>query len=897
MNRWAIFVHVKRTPLFITLGLFVLLAGSFFGYQYFFKTKATSLWEVVPEQTVLVYEAGDCATCTGEETASTALLTNLTLELSPADSITKKLHILEQPGRGKAISLHVTGKDDFDVVYYFFHRKAEQFSQVTTELKKTKGVRFAERKLNGATISEFSFNANGISQLLSCVQLGDAWAASFTPFLIEDVVRTFERKGEQYFKQKLSGVYTLPRVKDDAGDVYVNLENLNNWLKVFPADAGFSLQKIGDGGLLDIKFTEQSTTLNGFSLTQQPNGLLGYFLHQAPVQFTIKQYIPNQTVFAVNYGVSDGAKFYQNLNLSKNKVVQDSLAGFAQIDYAQLFASFGREMVVCYQESKGNALSKVIVFETQKPADWLSAFDKLSQAAEKEDSVFLERYSTYEIREIEINNLSGKLFEPLISGIGPTYYTSIGNYIILADRLENVKRFLEDVDQENVWGKSVAFNKFLESTLLESNLSVYVNTPLVWNTTTSKLNPRWRDFIKQNQSLLNSFDLGAIQFSHLNESFYTNITWTHGSVGKSQNKPQPKAQANKLVASLNAPVITRPYVVRSHVNRDDEVLVQDSTFTVYHLSAEGKILWQKKLESSIVGEVHQVDFYNNGKMQFFFATRQALHVIDRLGNYVTPYPQAVRIKDLEYAGVVDYDKSKKYRFLLSDKSGKLWIFDKEAKNLEGWTPKQVGDDLFAAPRHYRIRGKDYMVAIRNDGHAYLMNRRGETLKGFPLDLDMRPGGDYYLETGNSLATTNFVCVARDGFRVKFNLDGKILSRETLIKPSFDTQFALVREENSKSYLLKRQDAKRLTLLSEDNRELLSNDFIGTNAVDVRYYDFGAGKVYISITDRVQDVIFVYDGTGNMLTPTPIQGSAVELRPTKDAMPKMFIIDENTLVIQ
>jgi hypothetical protein len=692
-------------------------------------------------------------------------------------------------------------------------------------------------------------------------------------------------------------VYALPHSKDDAGNIYVHLGNLTSLLKVFPENFSVDIMRLGEAGLLDIKQSENSITLNGFSLSQKNagNDLLSYFQNQSPVQFDIKQYISNQTLVAINYGISDGATFYQKLNLFTNKAVLDSLNDFVIVDYLKLFSSLGKELSICFQESRGD-LSKIVVFETQKPKEWITSFDLLSEASRKEDTVFYERYSTYEIKEIEISNFIGKIFNPLISGSSHTYYSSLGNYIILSENIESMKRFLEDIDQENVWGKSVAFNKFTESTLLESNFSIYINTPLVWSSITEKLGPRWREFVLENQALLNSFDFGAIQFSHLNETFYTNITWTYSEFSD-KNSHKPVKPSDRLVASLGSSIISNPTVVKSHVNGDDEVLIQDSAYVVYHLSADGKVLWQKELNERIVGDIHQVDFFSNGKLQFFIATSRHLHIIDRLGNYVNPYPQEIKIRDIQYATLIDYDKSKKYRFLLADRSGKLWMFGKEAKNLEGWMPKNTEGELFAPAKHYRIRGKDYILAIRKDGHAFLSTRRGESIKGFPLDLEARPNGDFYLESGNTLATTNFVCVSKDGFRIRFNLEGKIMSRETLIKPSFETQFSLVAEQSGKSYIMLQQDTKKLSVLKEDGKEIFSNAFIGTNRAEVKYYDFGAGRIYFTVTDIEQELSFIYDEKGKLLNSTPLEGSAIELRPTRSEMPKIFLVDQHALIIQ
>jgi len=205
--------------------------------------------------------------------------------------------------------------------------------------------------------------------------------------------------------------------------------------------------------------------------------------------------------------------------------------------------------------------------------------------------------------------------------------------------------------------------------------------------------------------------------------------------------------------------------------------------------------------------------------------------------------------------------------------------------------------LFAPARHYRIRGKDYVIAIREDGNVYLMNRRGELLKGFPLNLNARPAGEYYLESGNSLQTTYFVLVSRDGFRIKFTTDGKIHSRETLLKNTVDAQFSLVNEKDSKSYLVLRQEPKQLTLFDDNLKQVIASDFLGNNSANVQYLDFGAGKIYVAITDNVQDLSFVYDSQGGLLTQVPVESSSIAVRPLDFEKLRLFSILANTLTIE
>ena len=170
------------------------------------------------------------------------------------------------------------------------------------------------------------------------------------------------------------------------------------------------------------------------------------------------------------------------------------------------------------------------------------------------------------------------------------------------------------------------------------------------------------------------------------------------------------------------------------------------------------------------------------------------------------------------------------------------------------------------------------------------------LKNFPLNLNARPAGDYYLETGSTRENTAFVLVSRDGFRIKFNLDGKILNREALVKNTVDAHFSLIAEKDFKSYMILRQEAKQFTLLDEKLNTVVSTDFVGRSS-DTRYSDFGSGKVYITVTDHNQDLSFVFDGQGKLVTTLPLESYSIKLRPLEGDGVKAYSIFENALTTQ
>ncbi len=887
---------MKKLPLILTISFFVVVVGGYIVFDQFFSKKSSDPWNLVPESSVLVYEAGKCAECIDSLAKSSvwSLIQKAAFYARPSDSLNSVYDFLIN-AKHKLVSLHVTKKDDFDFVFYSL-TDPKTNDLIVDQWKKNKKLKFTSREFNSVKIQEVSYGKHTFSWLF----LNNVWVGSFTPFLIEDVIRTYEADNENNFKKRISDVYQMPGMTNEGGNLYIHFRNFSDWLTVFSNARPTSfLQKFGKSSILDVKTNGKNFILNGFSsdsVNQSKYGL-SIFLSQTPVPFTTKKLISNRTVMLSSYGISDGVSFKKNLmDYAERKGIRNDtlnkLSVSMKINIDQLYENIKGEIGVCFVESKGQDISKVMLVETLESKSWIETLNAAS-ARLSLDTVFFEKYSDYEIRELQLFRFPEKLFWPLLSGFDRSYYTAIGNTVIMAEDLEELKKFLEDIDKEETWGKSVSQNRYLESTLLESNISLYINTPRIWNILSGTANPKWKRFISENQSLLKSLGMGAIQFSHLSESFYTNISWSY-----KQRSKELQQKGDKQRITTNIPnAIAKMVVLKNHTDKHDEALVQDSLNNLYLISAEGKVLWQLALNDLIVGNVEQVDYYNNGKLQYFFATKSGIHILDRLGKYVTPFPVVVPASDIEHASIVDYDHSRKYRFIVASKTGKLWMYDKEGNNLEGWRSNDLESALLIPPRHHRIRGKDYIVCIRRDGKVFLLNRRGETLKHFPVNLDAKPSGEYFLEAGVDLDHTYFVMLSRDGYRIKFDLHGKIQSKETLLKNSPLTQFSLVAEQTGKSYLMLRQESKQLTLMDEDGKELISNDFIGLDPADVQYVDFGAGKTFITITDTRQDLSFIYDGQGNLLTIPPLESNFVMPRHSDNDKVTIFIAYKKALSVQ
>lgn len=874
--------------------MLIAVAGYFF-YEKHLTKKSLSPWDIVPGNALLVYEGDDCSSCIESLTQSSVW--KVILEAcnfdKPIDSVQRQLNKVIGSTSKILISLHATKKDDFDFIFFIPYAQKELAH--LSDLSKNKKFKSTYRTFSNVEIHEISFSG----EIFSWAQLDNQWVGSFTPFLIEDVIRTFRFAKPAFKKNQVS----MPSVKGDGGNLFVQLSTFSECLSLFSTGNSALLESLGKASILDIKSDPTKILLNGFSIdsVDYTKYVLSIFHNQSPVSFNLKHIISQRTLSLHSFGISDAELFWRDLEVfvkKKNPHLKDSLEQInlkLKINLSSLYKTIDDEIGVCFLESsKSKSLSKILIIETKDVTPWLKTFKTLSEKLSV-DTVFYDHYSNYEIREVPVFRLPEKLFWPLVSGFDQSFYTAIGNTIFIGDDLDELKRFLNDIEEDETWSKSVAYNKFMESTLLESNINIYFNTPKIWNVFTQHLRPRWRQFVKENEVMLRSLQFGAIQFSHLNNSYYTNISLNYKPLivnkGTTNNKKKDRFITNfdSGIASLHS--------VKSHVNRSDEILIQDSLGILSLISNEGSVIWKLDLGGKIIGEVTQIDFFANGKLQYLFATKDSLYIIDRTGNYVNPYPIKIPSDNITFVSIFDYDHSKNYRFLITDNNGKIWMYDKDGNNLEGWAPKNIGGILATSPQHHRIKGKDYIISIGKDGVVYLMNRKGEMIKNFPLKLDARLNGDYFLERGSSNSENHFIVVSADGFRIKFSIDGKIQSRETLMKTSVSGQFGLIKEQSNKSYLILQQDVRQLNLLDENQKRIISNEYIGLNPVKVKYYDFGNGMVFISITDTIQGLTYIYNSSGDLLSSPPIETSLLELRPLDNDELKLFSIEGRSLVIE
>lgn len=216
-----------------------------------------------------------------------------------------------------------------------------------------------------------------------------------------------------------------------------------------------------------------------------------------------------------------------------------------------------------------------------------------------------------------------------------------------------------------------------------------------------------------------------------------------------QHAPMQASGTRELWSATVGPLIQRkPTILINHTNNTREVFVQSMDNKIHLVGSTGKQLWSRDIDGEIMGAVHQVDRFKNGKLQMLFNTAERIYLIDRNGKDVGGFPVPLTSKATAPLAVFDYDSKRDYRILLPTTNGKIMNFSMDGVPVSGWDPSKLNKPSREMVQHVRIKNKDFLVVFDGDGNVLLLDRRGEqrerstlVLKDATTVLKILPGLD------------------------------------------------------------------------------------------------------------------------------------------------------------
>lgn len=470
-----------------------------------------------------------------------------------------------------------------------------------------------------------------------------------------------------------------------------------------------------------------------------------------------------------------------------------------------------------------------------------------------------EIWKGIKISQMNMEEFPSALLGTIYDGFPQSYFAAIDDYIVFAASKQDIKDLVNDVETENVWGKTLSINSSLEETITEFNVGLFVNVQHTWQSLLNYAVPEVKAELQKNKELLQGFDFLALQFSHLNQTVLTNIVLTH-NLSDPLIVSEETVEKQELV--LEHSVLNHFYLADSKSPGKD-LLFQDSLLSLQMVGSDLQQRWTFPLTDTIAGELYTIDVDKDRKWDYVFAAGNKIYALDGKGKLLQNFPfvlkDTVRIKNLS---VVDYSNSKEYRIVASDKNGHVYFYDLKGENLEGWRPRKFSGAIADKVKHIRVGDKDMIIAVQENGVVNITNRRGEVYAGFPLDLKSDGIKSMVIQKGKDFEKTLIVVQDRNRRMITFNLTGAI------VKEDDRKHVQLCPDSKGNSYAIVKSEEKSILIMNLNSGKTIRIPFYLGNS-SIKYWNFSTRGEFFTIKEHPTGKLYIFDQQGKALKNSPL----------------------------
>jgi hypothetical protein len=266
----------------------------------------------------------------------------------------------------------------------------------------------------------------------------------------------------------------------------------------------------------------------------------------------------------------------------------------------------------------------------------------------------------------------------------------------------------------------------------------------------------------------------------------------------------------------------KPQIVYNHSLKENTVVIQDVSNKIYYITNNKKFSWTRKLESQIIGNISQGDFFKNKKIQMLFNTRDKIYQLDRYGRDVEKFPLKIKNKTNFGHSLFDYNNSKRYRIMIIANDNSISNLNSKGKNVLGWkysNKESINQELF----HFKKSDKDYIIKS-SDFKIELLAINGTSRIVYKSENKLFNKNNIILDNNYNIITISnndlFIC----------NLDG---SSNSIAINNLDSTSLLAFSKLNNQLIFSNKN--KIFILDENYNQITSKSF-DDNIIDIETFD-------------------------------------------------------------
>lgn len=218
--------------------------------------------------------------------------------------------------------------------------------------------------------------------------------------------------------------------------------------------------------------------------------------------------------------------------------------------------------------------------------------------------------------------------------------------------------------------------------------------------------------------------------------------------------PEPSRVNIEKTAGWESDTIVKipagPFPLKIFTTGEKEYLEQLPSLWIRLSDKNMKGLWSIPFTSPICGNVEQVDYNRNGKLQMLFASEKTIYLLDRTGRFVYPYPKSVDFSILLGPKIYDIKSDGDYAIMLLHTDNTLRLYDRMALPYPTWNNITVEETIKNFPELIEIGANKYWI-LRTEVRTILYTINGNPVTQFneksrlKPDSPVMPAGDSYVK--------------------------------------------------------------------------------------------------------------------------------------------------------
>lgn len=633
---------------------------------------------------------------------------------------------------------------------------------------------------------------------------------------------------------------------------------------------------------LDFRFGDETLILSGISVADDSlNHFLSVFADQQPVRFDAENILPRNTSFFCSFSFSDKKSFFEKLE----DFYTHSPGYYRREERIKRFDNGLRTNV--RNVFQGIVKNEVIVAATTIPVNpenkttFFIVQTEGRSAAEDEMKKLLANYARRaEIKATDLQSSFAVDDEtrftiyrfpyPSFPGIWlgtpfalaeARYISFYDNFMVFSNSEEGLHEYLRNMVLGNTLTKEIRYQQFRQSSSSRANINVFADVNKAYSFRNELFSPSVLKHMEKNEESLRKFDMVNWQVQRDKDIYFNSVAVAYRS------DVSEEAQTT-WQSSVGSNVQFKPQLVVNHhdvANR--EIIFQDEQNNLHQVTHSGRVRWSIALPGPVLGEIHQVDYFKNGNLQYLFNTKEKLYLIDRNGNNVAHFPVPLRSPATNGVNVFDYDNNRNYRYFVAGEDRKVYAYDYEGKVVKGWVFNQTDHEVTKPVQHFRVAGKDYIV-FKDKARIYVLDRRGESRVSVSarfensdnpivLNLDGRPkmvttdtgGKVYYIYFDGKFEEKKTGRFSENHFFTVDDLDGNKIPDFVFI------------------------DKNEVTVMNENGKKLFSKKLDNPLRFPPNIYTFAADLKKVGVTDALANRIYLFNPDGKLHDGFPLAGNS------------------------